>query len=214
LFDLVVERYAEHRRAYLEDVMGQPTARLAAQRFLEGAAEHDTAPGEPRGCLTVQGGLATNVEDQEVAALLAQRRAANQEVLQRRLEQGLSDGDLPAGTDCVALARYLCTVSQGISVQASGGASREQLLEVAAIVVAAMPGAAGDPAARSPRRLAAAVEKRSSLIAWRGPGCVPMMHQSVVRHRLSSGSGVDVSRRRWSPQTPSEPPVISAGALN
>jgi AcrR family transcriptional regulator len=147
LFDLVVERYAEHRRAYLEDVMGQPTARLAAQRFLEGAAEHDTAPGEPRGCLTVQGGLATNVEDQEVAAFLAERRAANQDVLQRRLEQGVSDGDLPAETDCGALARYLCTVSQGISVQASGGASREQLLEVAAIALAAIPQAAGDPAA-------------------------------------------------------------------
>jgi AcrR family transcriptional regulator len=146
LFELVVERYAEHRRAYLEHVMGQPTARLAAQRFLEGAAEHDTAPGEPRGCLTVQGGLATNVEDQEVAALLAGRRAANQEALQRRLEQGVSDGDLPAGTDCVALARYLSTVSQGISVQASGGATREQLLEVAAIALAAIPQPAGDPA--------------------------------------------------------------------
>lgn len=147
LFDLVVERYAEHRRAYLEDVMGQPTARLAAQRFLEGAAEHDTAPGEPRGCLTVQGGLATNVEDQEVAALLAERRAANQDVLQRRLEQGVADGDLPAETDSGALARYLCTVSQGISVQASGGASRKQLLEVAALALTAIPRVAGNPAA-------------------------------------------------------------------
>jgi AcrR family transcriptional regulator len=147
LFDLVVERYAEHRRAYLEDVMGQPTARLAAQRFLEGAAEHDTAPGEPRGCLTVQGALATNVEDQEVAALLAERRAANQDVLQRRLEQGVADGDLPAETDSGALARYLCTVSQGISVQASGGATRKQLLEVAALALTAIPRVAGNPAA-------------------------------------------------------------------
>jgi TetR/AcrR family transcriptional regulator, copper-responsive repressor len=95
----------------------------------------------------VQGGLATNVEDQEVGALLAQRRAANQDVLQRRLEQGVTDGDLPADTDCVAVARYLSTVSQGISVQASGGASREQLLEVAAIALAAIPQAAGDPGA-------------------------------------------------------------------
>jgi AcrR family transcriptional regulator len=145
LFDLVVERYAEHRRAYLEDVMGQPTARLAAQRFLEGAAEHDTAPGEPRGCLTVQGGLVTNVEDQDVAAFLAERRAANQDVLQRRLEQGVADGDLPTETDCGALARYLCTVSQGISVQASGGATRKQLLEVAALALTAMPRVAGEP---------------------------------------------------------------------
>jgi AcrR family transcriptional regulator len=146
LFDRVVERYAEYRRADLEDVLGQPTARLAARRFLEGAADHDTAPGQPRGCLTVQGCLAGSVEDLEVAELLAHRRAANQDALQRRLERGVIDGDLPADTDCEALARYLCTVSQGISVQASGGASREQLLEVAALALAAVPQVAGDPA--------------------------------------------------------------------
>jgi AcrR family transcriptional regulator len=139
LFDLVVARYAEHRRAYLEDVMGQPTARLAAQRFLEGAVEHDTEPGEPRGCLTVQGCLATGEEDQDIAALLAQRRAANQEALRRRLEQGVADRDLPVETNCAALARYLCTVSQGISVQASGGVAREQLLEVTALALTAVP---------------------------------------------------------------------------
>jgi AcrR family transcriptional regulator len=145
LFDRVVERYAEYRRAYAEDVMAQPTARLAARRFLEGAADHDTAPGQPRGCLTVQGCLAGDDEDLEVAALLAQMRAANQEALQRRLERSVIDGDLPAETNCEALARYLCTVSQGISVQASGGASREQLLEVAALALAAVPQVAGDP---------------------------------------------------------------------
>ena len=152
LFDLVVERYGEHRRPYLEDVMGQPTAQLAAERFLVGAAEHDTALGQPSGCLTVQGCLACSSDDGEVAALLADRRRANQEAMQRRLEQGVADGDLPKGTDCDALARYLSTVAQGISVQASGGASREQLLEVAAVALAAVP----EPARRRRRASTAA----------------------------------------------------------
>jgi hypothetical protein len=43
------------------------------------------------------------------------------------------------------VARYLFTVSQAISVQVSGGASREQLLEVVALALAAMPQVTGHP---------------------------------------------------------------------
>jgi AcrR family transcriptional regulator len=145
LFDLVIERYGEHRRSYMEDVTSQPTARLAAKRFLEGAAEHDTEPGQPRGCLTVQGCLTARSEDREVAEALARVRAVNQDAIERRLQQGVEDGDLPRSTNTAALARYLSTVSQGISVQASGGASREQLLAVAELALSAVPefGAAG-----------------------------------------------------------------------
>jgi AcrR family transcriptional regulator len=139
LFDQVIERYGEHRRPYMEGVMSQPTARLAAKRFLEGAAEHDTEPGQPPGCLTVQGCLATSPEDRSVAEALARQRAANQAAIERRFQRGVEDGDLPAGTDTAALARYIATVSQGISVQASGGASRVQLLEVAGLALATIP---------------------------------------------------------------------------
>lgn len=146
LFDRVLERYGEHRRAYMEDVMAQPTARLAVQRFLEGAAEHDTRAGEPRGCLTVQGCLTAKPEHEGVAEALAGVRAANQAAIERRLRRGVEDGDLPADVDTEALARYVSTVSQGISVQASGGASREELLGVAALALAAVPDVSGAPA--------------------------------------------------------------------
>jgi AcrR family transcriptional regulator len=132
LFDLVIERYSEQRRPHMESVISQPTARLAAKRYLEGTAEHDTEPGQPRGCLTVQGCLAAS---HEVAEALARRRTANQEAIQRRFQQGVEDGDLPSSTDTAALARYMSTVS----VQACGGASREQLLEVAGLALATIP---------------------------------------------------------------------------
>jgi AcrR family transcriptional regulator len=139
LFDLVIERYGEHRRPYMDEVLAQPTARLAAKRFLEGAAEHDTRSGQPPGCLTVQGCISASSEDREVAEALARVRATTTKALARRLKRGLRDGDLPAGTDTGAMARYLSTVSQGISVQASGGASRRQLLAVAELALAAIP---------------------------------------------------------------------------
>ena len=152
LFDRVVERYAEHRAPYLEDVLAQPTAQLAAERFLIGAVEHDTTPGDPAGCLTVQGCITGGPGDREVAEMLARQRDRNRETLQGRLERGLDDGDLPAGTDVAALARYLSTVSQGISVQASGGADRETLIAVARVALAAVPA----PPSRRRRRAATA----------------------------------------------------------
>jgi AcrR family transcriptional regulator len=139
LFDLVVERYGEHRRPYLEDVIGQPTAQLAARRLLVGAAEHDTQLGKPPGCLTVQGGIACGNENEDVAAQLADVRRSTTEAMQQRLAQGVADGDLPADIDTAGLARYLSTVAQGISVQASGGASREQLIDVAETALRAVP---------------------------------------------------------------------------
>jgi AcrR family transcriptional regulator len=152
LFDLVVERYGEHRHAYLEDVLGQPTAQLAARRLLVGAVEHDTQLGQPPGCLTVQGCLTCGSENGDVAAQLADVRRSTQEAMQRRLEQGVADGDLPEDIDSAGLARYLSTVAQGISVQASGGASREQLLDVAETALRAVP----EPARRRRRASAAA----------------------------------------------------------
>lgn len=150
LFDLAVERYREHRRPYLEDVLGQPTAQLAARRLLVGAAEHDTQRGQPPGCLTVQGCLACSSESEDVARQLADVRRSTQAAMQRRLEQGVAEGDLPESVDSAGLARYLSTVAQGISVQASGGATREQLLDVAETALRAVP----EPA--RPRRRARA----------------------------------------------------------
>ena len=139
LFGLVIERYGEHRHAYLQEVMAQPTAHAAARRFLEGAAEHDTLPGQPPGCLTVQGGLACSPADRDATEALARVRTTNEAALRHRFEQAIENGDLPDDADPAALARYVATVSQGISVQASGGASYEQLLPVAQLALEAIP---------------------------------------------------------------------------
>lgn len=140
LFDRVVERYGEHRQDYVDEVMAQPTARLVAQRYLEGAAEHDTRPGRPPGCLTVQGCLSAAHDSRDVVEALAQVRARNQAALARRLRRAVKDGDLPADTDAAALARYLATVAQGISVQASAGATHGQLQDVVRMALAALEG--------------------------------------------------------------------------
>jgi hypothetical protein len=53
----------------------------------------------------------------------------------------VAEGDLPAGSDPAALARYLTTVSNGLAVQAAAGDSPAQLHAVADIALASFPAA-------------------------------------------------------------------------
>ena len=49
-------------------------------------------------------------------------------------------GDLPEGTDCATLARYVATVLNGLAVQAASGATEKELRQVAALAMRAWPG--------------------------------------------------------------------------
>jgi hypothetical protein len=49
------------------------------------------------------------------------------------------EGDLPEDADPVALSRYVATVSEGMAVQAAGGASRAELRRIAETAMAAWP---------------------------------------------------------------------------
>jgi hypothetical protein len=72
-------------------------------------------------------------------------------MLRARFEVARKSGDLPKGCDPAALARYLMVMANGISVQASAGASLKELQEVAIIALANWPAmvTAHTPKARS-----------------------------------------------------------------
>ena len=74
--------------------------------------------------------------------VMGRRRADGESVLRRRLEQARAEGDLPPEADPADLARYVMTVQQGMSVQAAGGADRDQLRRVVATALKAWPGRA------------------------------------------------------------------------
>lgn len=139
LFRKALDRYAEGPAAHARLALNEPTARAVAERMLTGAAELLTAPGNPGGCLLVQGALACGEAAESVRRELSARRAAGETSLRERFMRAVSEGDLPAGVDCADLARYVVTVIHGMSVQAAGGASREQLLRVAEMTLRAWP---------------------------------------------------------------------------
>src|SRR5438105_3265928 len=107
LFQKVLDRYAGGPACFVREALNEPTARAVAERLLRQAAELQTDPRYPRGCLLVHGALACGDEADPVRRELAVRRAAGEATLRRRLERARAEGDLAPGADPGDLARYL-----------------------------------------------------------------------------------------------------------
>ncbi|MFG2797400.1 TetR/AcrR family transcriptional regulator [Streptomyces pseudovenezuelae] len=138
LFEEVVKEYGVRYGSFSDRALAEePTARAAVARMLREAAVAYTDPGHPHGCLVVH--AATNCSTPEVEESLRERRNANIAAFESRIRADIAAGELPAGTDAAALARYTGAVIQGMSQQARDGASREELEAVAEIAMAIWP---------------------------------------------------------------------------
>jgi AcrR family transcriptional regulator len=139
LFLKAVERYENRPDAFFYPSLQQPTAYQVIERMLLGAAAAACNPDHPKGCVLVQSALSCSDDAMRVKQALSERRQAGAQLLADRLQQAQRDGDLPASTDANALARFVITVLQGISVQSSSGATADELLAVAKTALQAVP---------------------------------------------------------------------------
>jgi AcrR family transcriptional regulator len=131
LFRKALERYTEGPAAYAARALEEPSAREVATAFLAGSVSTTTRPGCPAGCLGVQGSLAAGVSGRAAREALTAWRDDGRARLRRRFQRAVDEGDLLPGTDPELLARYVMTISNGIAVQAAGGATRSELQQVA-----------------------------------------------------------------------------------
>src|SRR6202023_2357276 len=133
LLKAALDRYSAKRAEFMCDVLSAPTAREVAGRMLLRIADSQTDPANPPGCLLVQGGLACGAGAENVPFELASRRAQTEDQLRERFIKAKAEGDLGAGSDPAALARYLSAVTAGMGVLASSGADRDALRGVALV---------------------------------------------------------------------------------
>jgi len=137
LFRKVLDRYMDGPVAYFGKALAAPKARDVVEEIFLGTATMADDPRVPAGCLMVQGALACG--DASVRKEVASRRAAAEVALRRRLQRAKREGDLPKNTDPAELAHYVMTVVRGMAVQSAGGASTDQLRQVAQIALRAWP---------------------------------------------------------------------------
>lgn len=139
LFRKALDRYVTEKVAFAREALDAPTARGVAERLLLGAADMLTDPGHPVGCLAVRGALTCGEEAESVRREIAGIRTEYDTKLCERLERACREGDLPAGTNPKALARFITTLVQGMALQAANGATRDDLRLVAETALGVWP---------------------------------------------------------------------------
>ena len=139
LFRKVVDRYVRRRASVWEGLLAEKSARTAVERILCVAADSLTGPVNPRGCLLVQAALSGTKESDCIKKEIAEKRADGDLLLRTRLQRAQTDGELPSAADVAALSRFYNTVLRGMSVEASGGASRSDLQNIIDLAMKAWP---------------------------------------------------------------------------
>lgn len=114
-----------------------PTAREAIVAMLCGAVRAYTLPDRPPGCMIVTAAMTATEANESARQHLVECRQQAVETIRRRLDQGVADGDLAAGTDTEALAAFYATVLNGLSLLARDGAAPDKLNQVVTCALAA-----------------------------------------------------------------------------
>lgn len=135
LFYKALMRYASGPVAFVNDVLKEPTARKVAESFLLRAAEFLTDPQHPKGCMIVQGALSSGESAELVRNILIKFRKSYEHQLAERFTKAMVDGDLSSDANPKCLAKYLATLHQGMSVQATSGTTKEELLDMTNIAM-------------------------------------------------------------------------------
>ncbi len=139
LFRKVVDRYLTVQAVLWDQVLREPSARIAIQNLFNAIADSLTSAQTPHGCLLVQSALTCSAESDCIKKELALRRADGDSMIRARLARAQTEGELAPGADVAALSRYFSTILRGISVEASAGATRQDLQNVIDLAMKAWP---------------------------------------------------------------------------
>ena len=137
LFRKALDRYFKGPSAYLHDALQEPTARAVVERLFHAVVDLLADPQTPTTCLWVHGALSCG--DDPLRKEFAAQRAAAIAELRKRFQRAIAEGDLPADTDADAFAHFVLAVNFGLTVQATTGATRKELLRIAEIALRAWP---------------------------------------------------------------------------
>ena len=135
IFHRVMERYLGEPMDYIRQALAQPSLREVVAGLILGTAEFLSMPGNPRGCLLIQGALACGTDAEPVKQAMIDWRKSGEAAIKKRLQQAQSKNELSRELQPADFARYLSSVMAGLGVQAANGATRAELRRVAEIAL-------------------------------------------------------------------------------
>ncbi len=137
LYAEALQHYArKYARLFWDGFDSAATARAAFERYLLDSAAVLTGSVEdiPLGCMIVLSSVAGE-GPLDIAKLVKADRNASLRRLKERVSKGMAEGEISASTDVHALARFMQTVQNGMSILARDGASRAELEDVAQLAM-------------------------------------------------------------------------------
>jgi AcrR family transcriptional regulator len=150
LFREVVERYRATNGAGGRRALTLPRVRDSIEALLRASLDAFCDPSGPRGCLLLTGTVDGTRANKDAHELLHRLRQQPPELIRKRLERAVADGELPPGLDLTGIASFYATVLHGLAIRARDGASRASL--VAAVDGAMAAWKSLTTPARAPRR--------------------------------------------------------------
>lgn len=135
----------QERRTNAPALARSTTTYRMIEDFLRASAARFTAPDRGRGCMIAIGAIQCGPDGQAAADATGAARADALARFVALLDVAKAKGEIPADTDCEALARFYMAVIQGMAVQATDGADPSQLNALVEVALAAWPSKAPDP---------------------------------------------------------------------
>jgi AcrR family transcriptional regulator len=139
LFRQALKKYMQDSVSYVGEAIQAPTTRLVVENFLMKSAVFLVDDAHPKGCMIAQGALNCSDDAAFAQQELMRLRGGYEAALRQRFETACEEGELPKGTDASALAKYVATVHQGMSIQATSGATQKELIGVVNLVLKNWP---------------------------------------------------------------------------
>jgi AcrR family transcriptional regulator len=103
------------------------TALDSIRALLDAAIESFCKPGLPRGCFLVFGAFNQLLSNKNVDDYVRGLRVRRQKAIQKRLQRGVEEGELPTTLDLAAMAAFYTTVIDGLAIQARDGVPQKVL---------------------------------------------------------------------------------------
>jgi AcrR family transcriptional regulator len=146
LYAEALRHYRDNNEAFVwAGFFSAGTAREAAMSLLmdSAAALTGCVADIPRGCMVTLSSVGSEGHA-ELGELVRTARTVTLDRLKLRLNQAISEGEIPASTDVHALARFVQTVQNGMSILARDGATRGELEAVAELAMLGWDTRTGD----------------------------------------------------------------------
>ncbi|MCG8695870.1 MAG: TetR/AcrR family transcriptional regulator [Minwuiales bacterium] len=136
LFLAALDRYAERFETPMLAALGQPGARRAVAGMFDAQiaalADRDT----PHGCLATNTCVEAGPRDDDIGRRVRQRAAAQETAIYEALLSGQANGELEAGRDLRAMARFFAATSRGIALTHRSFGDIDQVRDIAKTALA------------------------------------------------------------------------------